>query len=418
MAFWRIHLHFEFQQIKFNLRINFTMKRWLKWIIALIVVAAVGVSVMRALKARKAQQETVAAATAANAKAQSVVELAATDVVKAQVKELSMGLPISGSLKAANSAFIKARVAGELQGLTVREGDSVKAGQVIARIDVTEYAARQQQAQDQADAAKAQIAIAQRQFDNNKALVDQGFISQTALDTSLATLNAAQATHRAALSNVDIAKKAMLDTVLRSPISGTVSQRLAQPGERVAVEARVIEVIDTSRMELEANISAADALSVKVGQTAMLTIEGSAAPVSSQVVRINPNTQAGSRNVLVYFSIANMNNAANLRQGLFAQGSLGTAKVSALTVPLSAVRNDKPAPYVQLVEGNVVKHVNVELAQRGEVMTNGRSETVVAVKGIAENAQVLVGSLGALREGTATKFTQAVTATATSAASK
>ena len=119
------------------------MKRWIKWIIALIVVAAIGVSVMRALQARKAQQETVAATTAANAKAQSVVELAATDVVKAQVKELSIGLPISGSLKAANSAFIKARVSGELQGLTVREGDSVKAGQVIARIDVTEYAARQ-----------------------------------------------------------------------------------------------------------------------------------------------------------------------------------------------------------------------------------------------------------------------------------
>ena len=387
------------------------MKRWIKWIIALIVVAAVGVSVMRALQARKAQQETVAATTAANAKAQSIVELAATDVVRAQVKELSLGLPISGSLKAASSAFIKARVAGELQGLTVREGDSVEAGQVIARVDVTEYAARQQQAQDQADAAKAQIAIAQRQFDNNKALVDQGFISKTALDTSLATLNSAQATHRAALSNVDIAKKTMLDTVLRSPISGTVSQRLAQPGERVGIDTRVVEVIDTSRMELEANISAADALSVKVGQTAMLTIEGSTAAVSSQVVRINPNTQAGSRNVLVYFNIAN---AANLRQGLFAQGSLGTAKVSALTVPLSAVRNDKPTPYVQLVEGNLVKHMNVELAQRGEVMTNGRSETVVAVKGLTADAQVLIGSLGALREGTSTKFTQAAAASAAS----
>ena len=388
------------------------MKRWIKWIIALVVVAAIGVSVMRALQARKAQQETVAAATAANAKAQSVVELAATDVVKAQIKELAMALPISGSLKAANSAYIKARVAGELQGLTVREGDSVKAGQVIARVDVTEYAARQQQAQDQADAAKAQIAIAQRQFDNNKALVEQGFISKTALDTSLATLNSAQATHRAALSNVDIAKKTLLDTVLRSPISGTVSQRLAQPGERVGIDTRVVEVIDTSRMELEANISAADALSVKVGQTAMLTIEGSTAPISGQVVRINPNTQAGSRNVLVYFSIAN---AANLRQGLFAQGSLGTAKVSALTVPLSAVRNDKPTPYVQVLEGNVIKHVAVELAQRGEVANTtansanagGRTETVVAVKGIAENTQVLVGSLGAMREGTVTKFTAA-----------
>jgi RND family efflux transporter MFP subunit len=388
------------------------MKRWIKWVIALVVIAAIGVSVMRTLQARKAQQETVAAATAANAKAQSVVELALTDVVKAQVKELAIGLPISGSLKAANSAIIKARVAGELQGLTVREGDSVKAGQVIARVDVTEYAARQQQAQDQADAAKTQIVIAQRQFDNNKALVDQGFISKTALDTSLATLNSAQATHRAALANVDVAKKAMLDTVLRSPISGIVSQRLAQPGERVAVEARIVEVIDTSRMELEANIGAADALNVKVGQVAQLDIEGSTAPVSSQVVRINPNTQAGSRNVLVYFSVSNTGSTANLRQGLFAQGSLGTAKVSTLTVPLSAVRNDKPTPYVQVLDGNLVKHVSVELAQRGEVVTNGRSETVVAVKGIYENTQVLVGSLGALREGTATKFTQATTAPA------
>jgi membrane fusion protein, multidrug efflux system len=397
------------------------MKRWttwLKWVIALVVLAAIGVSVMRALQARKEQQETVAAATAANAKAQSVIELAATDVVKAQVKELAMGLPISGSLKAANSAIIKARVPGELQGLTVREGDTVKAGQVIARVDVTEYAARQQQAQDQADAAKTQIVIAQRQFDNNKALVEQGFISKTALDTSLATLNSAQATHRAALSNVDIAKKAMLDTVLRSPISGLVSQRLAQPGERVGVEAKIIEVIDTSRMELEANISAADALSVKVGQTAILQIEGSSTPVNSQVVRINPNTQAGSRNVLVYFSIANTaGQAVNLRQGLFAQGSLGTEKVSALTVPLSAVRNDKPAPYVQVLDGNMVKHVNVELSQRGDVVTMGQKETVVAVKGIAENTQVLIGALGTVREGTMTKFTQAAAPVAQAAQS-
>ncbi len=386
------------------------MKRWIKWIVALAVLAAIGFSVMKALQGRKAQQEAVAAAAAANAKAQSVIELAATDVVKAQVKELAIGLPISGSLKAANSAFIKARVPGELQGLTVREGDTVKAGQVIARIEVTEYAARQQQAQDQADAAKTQIVIAQRQFDNNKALVEQGFISKTALDTSLATLNSAQATHRAALSNVDIAKKAMLDTVLRSPISGVVSQRLAQPGERVGVDTRVVEIIDINRMELEANISAADALNVKVGQTAVLQIEGSAVPVSSKVVRINPNTQTGSRNVLVYFSIANAGTTANLRQGLFVQGSLGTATVSALTVPLSAVRTDKPAPYVQVLDGNVVKHVPVEMAQRGEVITAGRSETVVAIKGIAESTQVLVGALGTVREGTTTKFSPIVAA--------
>lgn len=380
------------------------MKRWLKWVIAGIFLVVLVLSVMKALSARRAQQEAVVAATAANAKAQTVVELANSDIIKARINELNQGLAISGSLKAANSALIKARVAGELQGLTVREGDTVKAGQVVARVDATEYAARLQQAQDQADAAKTQIVIAQRQFDNNKALVDQGFISKTALDTSLATLNSAQASHRAALANVDVAKKAMADTVMRSPLSGLVSQRLAQPGERVSVDARIIEVIDLGRIELEASLSAADSLNVKVGQTAMLQIEGSSTPVKSQVVRINPNAQSGSRNVLVYLSLAT---ATGLRQGLFAQGTLGTTKVSALTVPLSAVRTDKPAPYVQVVDNNTVKHRPVELLQRGDVTRDGRTETMVAVKGIAENTMVIAGALGTLREGTAIKFTQA-----------
>ncbi len=380
------------------------MKRWLKWVIAGVILVALGLSVMKALSARKAQQEAVVAATQANTQAQTVVELASSDLIKAQVNDLAQGLPISGTLKAANSAFIKARVAGELQGLTVREGDAVKAGQIIARVDATEYAARLQQAQDQADAAKTQIVIAQRQFDNNKALVDQGFISKTALDTSLATLNSAQASHRAALANVDVAKKAVEDTVLRAPLSGIVSQRLAQPGERVGIDAKVIEVIDLARIELEASMSAADSLSVKVGQAAILQIEGSTAQVNSQVVRINPNAQAGSRSVLVYLSL---NNVPGLRQGLFAQGTLGTSKVSALSVPLSAIRTDKPTPYVQVVENNTVKHRAVELMQRGDMIKDGRTETMVAVKGIAENTLVISGALGALREGTATKLTQA-----------
>ena len=390
------------------------MKRWFKWVLAAVVLVVLGLSVMKALSARKAQQEAVEAATAANARAQTVVELAASDVIKVQINELAQGLPISGTLKAANSAFIKARVAGELQGLTVREGDAVKAGQIIARVDATEYAARLQQAQDQADAAKAQIVITQRQFDNNKALVDQGFISKTALDTSLATLNSAQASHRAALANVDLAKKTVNDTILRSPLTGVVSQRLAQPGERVGIDAKVVEVIDLNRIELEASMSAADSLSIKVGQTALLQIEGSSTPVRSQVVRINPNAQAGSRNVLVYLSLATAN---GLRQGLFAQGVLGTTKASALTVPLSAVRTDKPTPYVQVVDNKAVKHVPVELLQRGDVRKNGNTETMVAVKGVAENTIVIAGTLGTLREGTVVKFTQTASASQASTAS-
>jgi RND family efflux transporter MFP subunit len=384
------------------------MKRWMKWAIAAVVVALLASGVFKALSARKAQQAAVAEAAAS--KAQVAVELAAGDVVTARTRELAQGLPISGTLRAFNSAVVKARVAGELQGLTVREGDTVKAGQVIARVDPVEYQSRMRQAQQQAESAKTQIDIAQRQYDNNKALVDQGFISKTALDTSLANLNAAQANHNAALAAVDVSKKSMDDTVMRSPISGVVSQRLAQPGERVAIDGKVIEVVDLSRLELEASLSPGDSVDVRVGQAATLQIEGTAqAPGSTQargatrsiaahVVRINPSAQAGSRSVLVYLGI---DDATGLRQGLFAQGTLGTARASMLSVPLSAVRTDKPIPYVQAIEGGKVVYKAVELGLRGA----SGDETLVAVKGIADGAVIVAGAVGTLREGTVVKFT-------------
>ena len=373
------------------------MKSWMKWAIAALAIALLATGIARALESRKAKQ---AAAALAAQPAQSIIELAPRDVVTVKTVKLLQGLAISGALKAVNSAIIKARVPGELQGLTVREGDLVKAGQVVARVDATEYASRVRQAQEQADSARAQIDIAQRQFDNNRALVQQGFISKTALDTSSSNLVAAQANHKAAMASVEVARKSVEDTVLRSPISGIVSQRLAQPGERIGVDARVLEVVDLSRIELEAALSAADSVAVSVGQEAQLQIEGASQTLAARVVRINPSAQAGSRSVLVYLAIAN---PAGLRQGLFAQGTLGTAQSSVLAVPVSAVRTDKPSPYVQSIEGNKVVQRTVELGPRGD----SGGEAMVGVTGVAENLAVIRGSVGALRAGTAVKFTAA-----------
>ena len=389
------------------------MKRWMKWGIAAVVLLLLAGAVLGALSARKTQQQALAAASAA--KAQTVVELAATDVLQAKTMALSQGLPVSGSLKAVNSAFVKARVAGELQGLSVREGDFVKAGQVLARVDASEYQSRLRQAQEQAESAKAQTDIVQRQYDNNQALVNQGFISKTALDTSLANLNAAKSNHKAALAAADVAKKSLDDTVLRAPLSGQVAQRLAQPGERVGVDARVLEIVDLSRLELEASLGAADALAVRPGQTAALLIEGSQQTVKATVARVNPSAQGGSRSVLVYLSVDNQSPQTGLRQGLFARGTLDTARLSALAIPLSALRTDKPSPYVQVVENNLVVHKPVEPGARGNSAAGG--ETLVAVKGLAENAVVIVGAVGALREGTAVKFTQGAAAAGTAPAS-
>ena len=375
------------------------MKRVFKWAIAALVVAAIAFGSMRIMAQRKAQQEAVAAQT--TQRAQAPVELVATDLVQVKTRSLSQGLAISGALKAANSAIIKARVAGELQALSVREGDVVKAGQVIAKIDPTDAQARVRQAQQQAESAKAQVDMAKRTYDNNNSLVEQGFISKSSLDTSLSSLAAAEANYRAAQAGADMAVKALEDTVLRSPITGHVSQRLAQNGERMAVDGRVIEVVDLSRLELEASLSAADSLQVQLGQTAQLQIEGASAVVNAKVVRINPSVVAGSRAVLAYLAI---DPVPGLRQGLFAQGTLRTGTSEALSVPLSAVRTDKPKPYVQLVSSNHIVNQVVELGARGEA----DGQLMVSVTGVPDQARLINGSLGALREGTPVKFTAGV----------
>lgn len=396
------------------------MKRSLRWALVAGVVVLAALGVMRVVSSRQAQRKADALAQASRQDAP--LELAASDVYTARVITLAQGLPVSGALKAVNSAFVKARVAGELQGLAVREGDFVTAGQVIARIDVSEYAARVRQAQQLASSAKAQADVAQRQYDNNQALVNEGFISKTALDTSLANLNAARASYQAAVAGADVASKSVLDSVLKAPIAGQVAQRLAQPGERVAVDTRVIEIVDLNQLELEAALSASDGAQVQVGQAAELRVEGSSQVVMAHVARINPSTQAGSRNVLAYLRIDAPSTPKSvvspiaagsgaLRQGLFAQGTLATLRTDLLAVPVSSVRTDKPAPYVQTLEAptaadaapgafpsRVVVHRSVTLGQRGTAGQGG--EPVVAVTGLTDGATVLRAAVGALREGT------------------
>jgi len=372
------------------------MKRKTQWIAVVCITLVVVAVAFKTIASRKEKATALDAQQSAQ-KADAVIELGPTDVVLAQTVALSQGLPLSGPLKAVNSAFIKARVAGELQELAVREGDFVKAGQIIARVDATEPQARVRQAQQQAESAKAQVDIAQRSFDNNRSLVEQGFISKTALESSIATLSSAQANYRSAQAGAEVAVKALDDTVLRAPISGQIAQRSVQLGERVAVDARIVEIVDLSRLELEASLSAADSLSVKVGQTALLSVEGATAPLRATVVRVNPSASATSRAVLVYLAVES---AGGLRQGLFAQGTLATASNRRLAVPLGTVHTDKPQPYVQLVQGTQVVHQTVVLGERGEV---SGVPMVAITSGLSENAQVLSASVGSLRAGTAVK---------------
>lgn len=229
---------------------------------------------------------------------------------------------------------------------------------------------------------------------------------------------AAQASYRAAMAAVDLARKSVNDARLVAPITGTVSQRLAQPGERVGIEARIVEIVDLSRLELEAAIAPEDVGSVKVGQTARLKVDGLDAPVEAKVARINPSTQAGTRAVMVYLAVTPQ---PGLRQGLFAKGTIELQRNTTLVVPVSAVRIDQPRPYVLTVAGGKVATRQVTLGNRGEAQFGTQREAAVEVtEGLTAETPVLRTSVGAVRDGTAVVLPGASvtqTASAASAAS-
>jgi len=393
------------------------MNKKLVWTTVAVVVALGAAWGAKGYLARKAASGPAAAASAASsAQAQQAIELAAGDVVQAARADLSNTLTITGSLKAVQSAVVKAKVAAELKSLTVREGDRVSAGQLIGQLDATEYQLRLKQAEDQAQAAQSQLDIAQKTLDNNKALVNQGFISRNALDNSVSSAAGAQASMQAARAAADIARKAVRDSEVRAPITGLVAARLVQPGERVGIDARIVEIVDLGRLELEAAVAPEDVVQLRVGQTARVTIDGLPEPVAARVARINPSAQTGTRAVLAYLELAPGASAAGLRQGLFARGTIELQRKSALVVPASALRYDQARPYVLAVVDGKAQSRPVSTGARGDVLIDGRSENAVEITGgLDAGATVLRGTVGALREGT--RLTLPGAARAASAAS-
>jgi membrane fusion protein, multidrug efflux system len=389
------------------------MSRRAKWIGLAVLLLAVAVLVAGAMRLFGNRVEPAAGSSAAQAAVSTstsaapapraqAIELAPGDTARAERVELATQLAVSGGLKAVDSAIVKAKVAAELKRLSVREGDRVSAGQLLGRLDATEYQWRLRQAEDQAAAAQAQLDIAERTLANNKALVDRGFISKNALDTSASSSAGAHASLQAARAAAEIARKAVQDTEIRAPIGGLVAQRLLQPGERATVDARIVEIVDLSRIELEAAVAPDDVVKLRVGQAARVAIDGVVQPVAAKVTRIAPSAQTGTRTVLAYLLLES---PEGLRQGLFARATVDLQRQQALVVPVSALRYDQAKPYVLTLEdGKAVQRV-VSTGARGEVPIDGKREAAVEiVEGLSPGAVVLRGTVGALREGTLLKL--------------
>ncbi len=322
-----------------------------------------------------------------------VTEFLQDDLYIVAPRNLERVLPLTGSLAPLTEATVKAKVAGELVAVTVREGESVKQGQILARIDLTEVQARVAAREADVAAAKAQLVWAEKNRGQQKALLDKAFISQSAFDNIQSNYDVAAARLRAADAELVVARKSQGDAVLVAPFSGIVSLRHAQPGERVALDAKVVSIVDLSRLQLEAPVPPAAIGQVRVGQTMNFRVEGfGEREFAGRIERINPAATAGSRSISVYAVIDNREGL--LRGGMFAQGALTLSSVEgALAVPASAVREEIGQTFVYVIEDGLVKKRNVKV---GPPDAAGR---VQVLEGLSAGDRIVRVNLGSLREG-------------------
>ncbi|MFL6671741.1 MAG: efflux RND transporter periplasmic adaptor subunit [Massilia sp.] len=372
-----------------------TRRRWRKPAIGLAVVLLAG----GGWAAWHARATPAPAAQAKAAPAVLVQELSQNDVAVVQARELALRLPLSGALAPLAQATVKSKVSGVVLDTTVQEGMKVAAGQVIARLDAADHRARVAQQQAALDEANARLSLAKKNSANSQALLKQNFISQSAHDTTQNSVDLAQAAVDSARAQLEIARIALADATIRAPFAGVVSKRFVQGGDKVSPDAPVVGLVDLRELTLEAQVPASDIPRVKVGQEVRFKVDGfDQRQFGGKVARISPTTEAGSRAMIVYVSVANPDGA--LRGGMFAKGDITTDKSQPHPqVPIAALRQDKGREVVYRVEGGQVVAQPVRLGMRNE------DEGMVEVlDGLAPGATVISAKLDGVKPGSKVKL--------------
>jgi len=372
------------------------MRRRIILVLILVIISAGGVTwVLKQKSAVKSASITTPVASTI-AEAAPTLEFLPSEIFTAKPLDIQQTLSLSGALRAVDISSVKARVAAEVREISVREGDTVHAGQIVARMDVTEFQARVDQARGTLNAARAQLDIATKNRDNNRTLVEKGFISKNAFDNSASQYASAEANVEAAKGALDVVQKLVNDTVIRSPITGVVAMRYVQAGEKVSADNKLLDIVNLQKMELEAAVPTNDITNVSMGQRVTLRIEGLPQTIEGKVVRINPATQSGSRSVLVYVQITNPQN--QLRSGMFAEAQLIVkTKAGVLALPQNAIRKDGNGAYVYVVEADVLARKTVTIGMSGR---SGDDYMTEVLSGIDFGTQVISTDMGSLQPGT------------------
>ena len=289
-------------------------------------------------------------------------------------------------------------VAGRLAQVLVAEGDEVRAGQVLARLDPLPLRAAMEQTRAQVAQAKAQEANALGRYQRSEKAFSVGVAAKQEVDDARLALETAKASAASAQAALSTAKNHFGRSELRAPFAGVVAHVFAAAGESLDAGKQVVEVARTTVLELRAPLSPERAQSVRRGQQATVEVDGLAGRIfPAQVIAVAPVIDAATGAALVRLRVDN-------KDGLLKGGSLGRARIATdthqavLAVPREALLSGEGA------QGSAVEVIEGGKALRKQVDLGYQDAKVAEVKkGLAEGETVIVQGAYALPDGTPVK---------------
>ncbi len=342
--------------------------------------------------------------------ANKVFEFTDADIARLAPREFGQSIPVSGSLRPVVQAMVRSKVPGEVSRVLVREGERVRAGDVLVTLDTRDLQAQLDSAQGSVAEARARLDLARKNEENNRQLLAKGFISQNAFDSVANSVSVTTANVLTAEGQASIARKALSDATVRAPFSGIVAKRAVNIGEKVSNDSPVAQIVDLSLMELEAMVPVAEIPAVRIGQEIAFRVDGfNNRTFKGKVERINPTADAGSRAISVFVSIANADGA--LKGGMFANGLLAAAsKGSVNALPSVAVQEEGGQSFVFIVNAGKIdrRPVTVGLRSIEQGMVEIREGVDTKVDVVAVKAEgIKVGDKAIMKTGAALKATKA-----------
>jgi len=321
------------------------------------------------------------------------VVLAASDVGTVQRGRIEAAIPITGDLRPIETVEVRARLQGDLEGVYVREGDRVRAGQLLARFEASEQESNLRSAQADRAAAQSELATAQWNAEQSQELFKAGAIAEQELRTAQQSASAARARLAAAEARVRSTSSFERDTRVLAPISGVVERRDVENGERLQGGAPMFSIVRNDILELAAQVPSRSAGDLRAGQQVHFVADGR--QFDGRVARVSPTVDPTTRSITVYVQIPNGDGA--LKGNTFATGRVvGRAIDNALLIPAPAVRQsgDSGKTYVFRVTNGAIDRAEISLG----VVDDGRAIAQV-VEGLKEGDRVVVGNVGTLGAG-------------------